>query len=59
MPFCITKPGSFTPSKDEARNYIKKKVQAYKKEKRLLLILQITRLYVVSKTTLYNKIYRH
>ena len=57
MPFCITKPGSCTTSRDEARNYLKKAIQAYKEGEGLLSILQAARLYVVSKTTLYNRIH--
>ena len=57
MPFCITKPGSCTTSRDEARNCLKEAVQAYEERKKLLSILQTARLYVISKTTLYNRIY--
>ena len=57
MPFRITKPGSRTTSRDEARDRLKEAVQAYEEGERSLSILQAARLYVVSKTTLYNRIY--
>ena len=57
MPFCVTKPGSHITLRDKARNRLKEAVQAYEEGKRLLSILQAARLYVVSKTILYNRIY--
>ena len=57
MPFRVTKPGSRTTSKVEARDRLKEAVQAYEEGKGLLCILQAARLYVVSKTTLYNRIH--
>ena len=57
MPFCVTKPGSRTTLRDEARDHLKKAVQAYKEGKESLSISQAARLYMVSKTTLYNRIY--
>ena len=59
MPFYIIKLGSCTTLRDEARDRLKKAVQDYEKKKRLLSILQATRLYIVSKTTLYNRIHGH
>ena len=56
MPFYVTKPGSRITLRDEARDHLKEVVQAYEEGEGLLFILQATRLYVVSKTTLYNKI---
>ena len=59
MPFCITKPGSYTTSTDKARDRLKKVVKAYKEGEGLLSILHAAKLYVVSKTTLYNRIHGH
>ena len=58
MPFCVIKPGSCITLRDEARNRLKEAIQAYKEGEGLLSILQAAKLYVVLKTTLYNKIYR-
>ncbi len=57
MPFRITKPESRTSSREEARDCSKEAVQAYEDREVLLSILQAARLYVVSKTTLYNRIH--
>lgn len=54
MPFCITKPWFYAPSRDKARDCLKKAIQTYKKKK-LLFILQATRLYKVLKTIFYNR----
>ncbi len=47
-----------TISRDEARERLKEAVQVYKEGENLLSISQAARLYVVSKTILYNKINR-
>ena len=57
MLFRITKPGSCIILRDKARDCLKEVVQAYGKGERLLSILEAARLYVVSKTTLYNRIH--
>ncbi len=57
MPFRVTKPRSRTTSRDEARDHLKEAVQAYEEGEGSLSILQAAKLYVVSKTTLYNRIY--
>ena len=57
MPFRVTKPGSRTTSRDEARDRLKEAVQAYEEGEGSLSISQAARLYVVSKTTLYNRIH--
>ena len=44
--------------RDKARDRLKEVIQAYKEEEKLLSILQAAKLYIVLKTTLYNKIYR-
>ena len=58
MPFRVTKPEAGTTSTDEARARLKEVVQAYKEGEGSLSISQAARLYVVSKTTLYNRINR-
>lgn len=57
MPFRVTKLGSCTISRDEARDRLKEAVQAYEEGEGSLSISQAARLYVVSKTTLYNRIH--
>lgn len=57
MPFRVTKPGSRTISRDEARDRLKEAVQAYEEGEGSLSISQAVRLYGVSKTTLYNGIH--
>ena len=59
MPFWITKPGSYVILRDKSRICLKEVVQVYEKGKRLLSILQAAKLYVISKITLYNRIYGH
>ena len=58
MLFCVTKLGSCITLRNKARDHLKEVVQAYKEGEQLLSILQAARLYVISKTTLYNRIYR-
>lgn len=58
MSFYVIKPRSCITSIDKAKKRLKKTVQAYKEGERLLSILQAAKLYVISKTTLYNRIYR-
>ncbi len=58
MPFRVTKPGSGTISRDEARDRLKEAVQAYEEGEGSLSISQAARLYAVSKTTLYNRVNR-
>ena len=55
MAFRVTKSGPGTTSRDEARDHLKKVVQAYEEGERSLSISQTARLYVVLKTTLYNR----
>ena len=43
-------------SRDEARDRLKEAVQAYEEGEGSLSISQAARLYVVSKTTMYNRI---
>lgn len=57
MLFCIIKPRSYITSRDKTRNHLKKAVQVYEEGEGLLSILQAARLYIVLKTTLYNKKY--
>lgn len=56
MPFRVTKPGSGTNLSGEAKDCLKEAVQAYEEGEGSLSISQAERLYVVSKTTLYNRI---
>ena len=53
----VTKSGSRTTSKDENRERLKDAVKAYEEAEGSLSITQAARLYVVSKTTLYHRIY--
>lgn len=57
MLFYITKLGSYTTLKDEAKDRLKEAIQAYEEGEGLLSILQAVKLYVIPKTILYNKIY--
>lgn len=57
MLFCVIKLGFCTFLRDEAKDYLKKVVEPYEKGKRLLFILLAIKLYVILKTTLYNRIY--
>ena len=57
--FCITKSGWYTASKDKVGEKLKEAVQVYKEAEGSLSILEIARLYAVSKTTLYYRIKKH
>ena len=54
MPFRVTKPGSGTIPRGEARDRLKKAVQAYKEGEGSLSISKAARLHVLTKITLYN-----
>ncbi len=56
MLFCVLKSRSDINSRDNVRDCLKEEIQAYKKRKKALSILQAVSLYVISKITLYNKI---
>lgn len=51
--FCITKLKSYLISKKEAKKRLNNTIKAYNLAKKLLLITQTARLYIISKTTLY------
>lgn len=59
MPFRVTKAVPGTISRDKARDRLKEEVQAYKEEEGSLYISQAPRLYLILKTTLYDRINRH
>ena len=56
LQFRVTKPGSHTTSRNEARERLNDAIKAYEQAEGSLSITQAARLYVVSKATLYRRI---
>ncbi len=57
LQFRVTKPESRITSKEEARERLNDAIKAYEQAEGSLSIMQARRLYVVSKATLYRRIY--